>query len=166
MLRNARAADESALLPIYTHELVERFLTFDGVDALHFSGIFRNLLESGDFFVYEVEGTVVGFYFGSDRLTHGFIFHNGHYATLDYPHAPRTFLVGITNAGKIIGNAFFPATPSNKPFLYENGTFKVISLPHSVSGSPNLMSISPRRGLILGVTGDYPNRQGFIATCQ
>src|SRR5262245_64683621 len=61
MLRIARAADAPALFPIYTPELVERFLTFDGVDALHFSGIFRNLLESGDFFVYEVEGTVVGF---------------------------------------------------------------------------------------------------------
>ena len=61
MLRIACAADEPALFPIYTHELVERFLTFDGVDALRFSGIFRNLLESGDFFLYEVEGTVVGF---------------------------------------------------------------------------------------------------------
>jgi hypothetical protein len=30
MLRIARAADEPALFPIYTHELVERFLTFDG----------------------------------------------------------------------------------------------------------------------------------------
>lgn len=61
MLRIARAADEPALFPIYTHELVERFLTFDGVDAQRFSGIFRNLLENGDFFIYEVEGTVVGF---------------------------------------------------------------------------------------------------------
>jgi putative acetyltransferase len=61
MLRIARAADEPALFPIYTHELVERFLTFDGVDAQRFSAIFRNLLESGDFFVYEADGTVVGF---------------------------------------------------------------------------------------------------------
>ena len=61
MLRIARAADERSLLPIYTHELVERFLTFDGVDAQRFSGIFRNLLESGNFFVYEVDGAIVGF---------------------------------------------------------------------------------------------------------
>ena len=61
MLRIARAQDEQVLLPIYTHELVERFLTFDGVDAQRFSGIFRKLLEDGDFFVYEVDGTVVGF---------------------------------------------------------------------------------------------------------
>jgi ribosomal protein S18 acetylase RimI-like enzyme len=61
MLRIARAADEQLLFPIYTHELVERFLTFDGVDAQRFSGIFRNLLESGDFFIYEVDGAIVGF---------------------------------------------------------------------------------------------------------
>jgi GNAT superfamily N-acetyltransferase len=61
MLWIARAADGPGLFPIYTHDLVERFLTFDGVDAHRFSGIFRSPLESGDFFVYEVDGTVVGF---------------------------------------------------------------------------------------------------------
>jgi putative acetyltransferase len=61
MLRVARTEDEQRLLSIYTHELVERFLTFDGVDAQHFSGILRKLLEDGDFFVYEADGTVVGF---------------------------------------------------------------------------------------------------------
>ena len=44
MLRNARAEDEQALFPIYTHELVERFLTFDGVDERRFGEIFRELL--------------------------------------------------------------------------------------------------------------------------
>jgi ribosomal protein S18 acetylase RimI-like enzyme len=61
MLRTARIEDEQALFRIYTHELVERFLTFDGVDAQRFSGIFRKLLEDGDFFVYEADGTAVGF---------------------------------------------------------------------------------------------------------
>ena len=61
MLRVACTEDEQWLFPIYTHELVERYLTFDGVDAQRFSSIFRKLLEDGDFFVYEAEGTVVGF---------------------------------------------------------------------------------------------------------
>jgi len=61
MLGIARAADEQPLFPIYTHELIERFLTFDGVDEHRFRGIFRSLLESGDFFVYEVDRTIVGF---------------------------------------------------------------------------------------------------------
>jgi ribosomal protein S18 acetylase RimI-like enzyme len=61
MLRVARTEDEQDLLPIYTHELVERFLTFDSVDAQRFSDIFRKLLEGGDFFVYEADAAVVGF---------------------------------------------------------------------------------------------------------
>jgi putative acetyltransferase len=61
MLRIARSADEHALFPLYTHELVERFLTFDGIDAERFSDIFRNLLADGDFYVYETDGSVVGF---------------------------------------------------------------------------------------------------------
>jgi len=105
------------------------------------------------------EGTVVGFYFGSDRLTHGFIFHNGQWATLDYPLASATFLVGITNAGKIIGDAI--GNGFNHAFLYENGAFKIISL----RGPKGLLSISPKRGLILGITGGA-GTPVFIAKCQ
>lgn len=61
MLRIASPADERPLFPIYTHELVERFLTFDDVDAQRFGAIFRSLLESGNFYVYEVDGAIVGF---------------------------------------------------------------------------------------------------------
>lgn len=61
MLRMARAEDERALLPIYTHEQVERFLTFDNVDAQRFSAIFGQLIKDGNFFVYEADRTLVGF---------------------------------------------------------------------------------------------------------
>jgi len=109
-------------------------------------------------------GTVVGSYFTPDNSAHGFIFHNGQWATLDYPHASDTVLVGITNAGKIIGNAF--KNISITPFLYENGTFKEISVPNSAPGEPKLMSISPKQGLILGVTGVTVSQSAFIAQCQ
>jgi hypothetical protein len=55
----ARAEDERALLPIHTHQHVERFLTFDNVDAQRFSAIFGQLLQDGNFFVklgFEREG--------------------------------------------------------------------------------------------------------------
>ncbi|PYV65747.1 MAG: hypothetical protein DMG97_31410 [Acidobacteria bacterium] len=107
------------------------------------------------------DGTVVGFYFGSDRLTHGFIFHNGQWATLDYPHASATFPAGITNAGKIVGGAI--GNTFNHAFLYETGTFKIISLPNG--GPKGLLSISPKQGLILGITGGA-GTPAFIAKCQ
>jgi len=111
-------------------------------------------------------GTVVGYYFARDYSVHGFIFHNGQWATLDYPNASDTVLVGITNAGKIIGNAFFLGTASRESFLYQNGTFKVISIPNSDPGTRGLMSISPKQGLILGTASDVPGSPAFIARCQ
>src|SRR5262249_16857030 len=100
-------------------------------------------------------GTVVGTY--RDKLTdlhHGFIFHNGQWATLDYPNASDTLLFGITNAGQIIGSA-------GPQFIYENGTFKVISVPNKPGSS--LVSISPKQGLILGRA---TATQGFTSKCQ
>ena len=100
-------------------------------------------------------GTVVGTYkHTTGGRNHGFIFHNGQWATLDYPHALDTRLFGITNAGQIIGSA-------GSLFLYENGTFKVISVPNSAY--PELLSISPKQGLILGRN---TATQAFIAKCQ
>jgi probable HAF family extracellular repeat protein len=107
-------------------------------------------------------GTVVGFYEDPNApLTHGFIFHNGQWATLDYPNAWNTGLIGITNAGKVIGYA--QTNTFAGYFLYENGTFKVISVPNS--GNPDLLSISPKQGLILGTT-ELVGSPAFIAQCQ
>jgi len=70
---------------------------------------------------------VVGTYNNGDYVVHGFIFHKGKWATLDYPHASFTVLVGITNDGKIIGTAAgLENFTKTKLFLYQNGTFKVI----------------------------------------
>lgn len=109
-------------------------------------------------------GTVVGSYSALDNSVHGFIFHNGQWATLDYPKASGTVLVGITDAGEIIGTAL--ANASRTLFLYENGTFKVISVPNSDPGTRSLMSISPKQGLILGVTTAFTGDPAFIAQCQ
>ena len=111
-------------------------------------------------------GAVVGTYRDTNGHLHGFIFHNGQWATLDYPQASDTVPVGITNGGQIIGNAYFLNGPRTL-FLYENGTFKVISVPNSATGSPILMSISPKQELILGrkTTGTTAG-PGFIAKCQ
>ena len=85
----------------------------------------------------------------------GFIYHNGQWATLNYPNAVFTNLVGISNAGVIIGNA-----DTDGGFLYENGAFKIISAPN---GSPTtVVGISPKLGLIVG-TG---TSGGFIAKCN
>jgi len=110
-------------------------------------------------------GIVVGLYEAPDASVHGFIFNKGQWATLDYPHASFTVLVGITNDGRIIGTAD-TVNFSTKQFLYENGTFKVISVPNLNPGTGGLLSISPKRGLILGVTTANAGDPAFIAQCQ
>ena len=111
-------------------------------------------------------GFVVGSYTEGDYVWHGFIFHKGKWATLDYPKAPTTFLVGITNDGRIFGTAS-GLNFSIKHFLYKNGAFKVISIPHEDPSLAELRSISTKRGLILGVTdGRHTGSPAFIALCQ
>lgn len=105
-------------------------------------------------------GTVVGSYFvgpsGVQLPENGFIYQSGQWATLNYPNATFTHLVGISNAGVVVGNA----VDTDGGFLYENGTFKRISDP---KGSPtNVIGISPKLGLILGTS----NSGGFVATCK
>jgi probable HAF family extracellular repeat protein len=111
-------------------------------------------------------GFVVGAYETADGVVHGFIFHKGQLATLDYPHALFTVLVGITNEGKIIGYAGVGVYASVTLFLYKNGTFKIISVPHTVPDFGTLKSITPKRGLILGVTDFRTGKPAFIAQCQ
>jgi hypothetical protein len=112
------------------------------------------------------DGTVVGYYvLGNGSRFHGFIYDKGQWATLDLPKVSSTALVGITNTGVIIGTGY-KLDFSPLPFLYENGTFKVISVPNSIPGTTGLTSISPKRGLILGGARFSPGRMAFIATCQ
>jgi probable HAF family extracellular repeat protein len=73
-------------------------------------------------------GVIVGF----TRLPyHAFIYHNGKWATLKYPHAIATWLYGISNAGVIVGNAEL-SDGSNRGFLYERGTFKNVIPPNTI----------------------------------
>jgi hypothetical protein len=109
-------------------------------------------------------GIVVGLYEAPDSSVHGFIFRKGQWATLDYPNASFTALVGITNAGKIIGTA--DVNFSTTHFLYDNGTFKVIPVPNSDPDTTALRSISPKQGLILGTTTNYAGDPAFIAQCD
>src|SRR3954469_505235 len=61
-------------------------------------------------------GAIVGTYTVSDNQSHGFIYFQGAWATLNYLNAGGyTELHGISNAGVILGN------PQGGPFIYEGG---------------------------------------------
>jgi uncharacterized membrane protein len=106
-------------------------------------------------------GTIVGWF----NNTHGFIFHNGAWALLDWPKPTSgTELRGISNGGVIVGVSH--DTQQGTSFLYANGTFKVIKIPNSFL--TNVSGIAPD-GLIVGMTnlnGNQSGWRGFTATCH
>jgi hypothetical protein len=107
------------------------------------------------------QGMIVGSYFvgpaGVQLPQNGFIYYQGKWATLNYPAALFTDLVGVSNKGVIAGNT----TDLNVAFLYENGKFKTIVGPKGVGVT--VTGISPRLGLIVGLGGP---KGGFLAKCQ
>jgi YVTN family beta-propeller protein len=108
-------------------------------------------------------GTIIGNFNTIDENSHGFIYRKGSFARLDYPSSTWTGLLGISNAGMIVGNT--KVSGSVFPFLYQDGLFKVISPPRAFATI--VLDISPRLGLIMGdaVFKTGPNK-GFIAKCQ
>ena len=115
------------------------------------------------------DGIVVGFYspVSPPSQPHGFIYHNGHWATLDFPNTPQyTALTGVTNSGIVFGNTFDPFFESaTTAFLYRRGRFEVI--PSSQHGYVVVDAISLIRGLILGEAVDPDGlRHPLIADCK
>ena len=111
-------------------------------------------------------GVIVGYY-GDGTLirsgtkhVEGFIYRNGQWATLDYPdpNTTQTWLSGISNAGVIVGHADFG------PFLYANGTFKLIQAPNATY--TYVFGIAPGGGLIAGYAAFSDGLHGFTATCH
>jgi hypothetical protein len=109
-------------------------------------------------------GVIAGSYVSPGAINgalswHGFIYHNGQWATVDYPgNNVDTFLLGISNAGLIIGEV----EPLGPPiyFMYANGVFKQIDVPNS--------SFTQVSGISAGgvISGTVDFNQGFTATCQ
>jgi len=108
-------------------------------------------------------GTVVGSFVGSNGQ-HGFLYHSGSWAQVDYPsRSPgNTQLVGISNANVVIGN--FQRLSTYISFLDANGVFENISAPNA--DSTNATGISGN-GLISGnaAFSDGSTKE-FTATCK
>lgn len=110
-------------------------------------------------------GVIVGSYADGTLIrsgtkhVEGFIYRNGQWATLDYPdpNTTQTSLVGISNAGMIVGFADFG------PFLYANSTFKLIQVPNATY--TYVYGIAPG-GLISGYAVLTDGLHGFTATCR
>ena len=113
--------------------------------------------DSGVIVGYYADGTLIR---SGTKYVQGFIYRSGQWATLDYPdpNTTQTWLVGISNAGVIVGYADFG------PFLYANGTFKLIQAPNATF--TYVYGIAPGGGLIAGHAVFSDGIHGFTATCH
>lgn len=117
-------------------------------------------------------GTIVGTAGGNygPQVSHGLIFHKGSWAKLDFPGLAFTQLTGISNSGVIVGNGNTSTSqfgPPSTPFIYERGTFRVISPPNTLSGTTSVTGISLKLGMIVGSALNLNNKPiGFISQCQ
>src|SRR5687768_7130307 len=62
MRRLATPQDIEAVHAIYSHEAVLPYLTYERMPLADFGPIYQALLDSGVFFVWEVDGAIAGFY--------------------------------------------------------------------------------------------------------
>ncbi|HXU16107.1 MAG TPA: hypothetical protein VN708_13335 [Terriglobales bacterium] len=111
-----------------------------------------------------VVGSVVGL--KGSVAVNGFVYYKGQWATLNYPNAVITEPWGISNSGAIIGNAELFGMGAKVPFLYQNGTFKFISVPNAQANSTFVWGISSRQGIILGTVSLSTGGKSFIAKCN
>jgi probable HAF family extracellular repeat protein len=90
--------------------------------------------------------------------SHGFVYENGSYTTLDFPGAQATSAFAINDAGTVVGYYLINNTGPHA-FLYKNGTFSTIDFPGSgYTVATSINSIGAVAGLFSGSTGVH----GFI----
>ncbi len=110
-------------------------------------------------------GTVVGDFVGSgtDGSSHGFLYHGGSWAQVDYPNGPgNTQLVGISNTNVVVGH--FQMLSTYISFMYANGVFKDIFVPNA--DSTQVTDISAN-GVISGNAAYSDGSvKEFTATCK
>ena len=99
MRRLANPQDIEAVHAIYSHEAVLPYLTYERMPLDDFRPIYRQLLDSGSFYVWDIDGEVAGFY-KATRLP-GRVSHVGQLGTLAVD--PRRHGQGVAQA--MIGDA-------------------------------------------------------------
>ena len=110
-------------------------------------------------------GTVVGSFIGSgtDGSSHGFLYHGGSWAQVDFPNGPgNTQLVGISSKNVVVGH--FQMLSTFISFMYANGVFKDIFVPNA--DTTQVTDISAN-GVISGNAAYSDGSvKEFTATCK
>ncbi len=101
-------------------------------------------------------GDIVGFYYDSSFIIHGFLLSNGSFTTIDAPGGQTftsTFLSDISQQGDIVGYSVNKGIKDHA-FLLRNGEFFPINIPGADSAAANGISA-------LGIVGGFTDSSGL-----
>jgi len=103
-------------------------------------------------------GVIVGQYYDSAGVFHGYVLDHGRGTTIDDPNGSNTLCADINASGVIVGEYTAP-DGDNHGFRYENGKFKEIA-PDNLSGADGINE----QGLIVGGFAhcDFCQQHGFL----
>src|SRR5580700_8360365 len=98
-------------------------------------------------------GLVTGYYSDTSSVTHGFLWRNGAFKTVDYPGAAYTLLFGVSNRGVAIGYYGDGTTNHTVTYTVQSGAWAALpDIPDysqnegTASTTPAWRSESPSRG--------------------
>ena len=90
-------------------------------------------------------GIIVGQYYDSQGVFHGFKLDHGKGTTIDDPNGTDTICYGINSSGSIVGSYTSSSTGQNRGFLYKDGKFTDIA-PGALSGASGIND----NGIVVG----------------
>jgi hypothetical protein len=100
---------------------------------------------------------VVGSYFDSADVVHGFVYRQGKFSAVNFPAATATEVQGINDLGDIVGTYQLPGPLNFHGFMRHSGVFSTIDDPDATFGTVAFgMSKTGK------IVGSYDNAQGFV----
>jgi uncharacterized membrane protein len=100
---------------------------------------------------------VVGSYFDSADVVHGFVYRQGKFSAVNFPGASATEVLGINDFGDIVGVYQLPGPLNFHGFLRHNGVLSSIDDPNATFGTM-AFGISKTGEVV----GSYDNADGFV----
>jgi hypothetical protein len=105
------------------------------------------------------QGTIVGQYFTSDGLSHGFLLRRGNYTRIDVPGAIRTNALAINVLGQIVGRYDTPDGRAHG-YLLSGGAFTTVDFP-GAAGFTTMTDINPSGQMVGRYRGTDGRFHGF-----
>ncbi|HLJ26679.1 MAG TPA: hypothetical protein VKY85_08210 [Candidatus Angelobacter sp.] len=104
-------------------------------------------------------GIVVGQFFDSNFNSHGFLFSDGSFQTIDFPGAASTFPVGLNNEAVIVGG-YLDSQFVEHGYIQEKNRFTTVDFPGATG---TILEQNNSRGLIVGeFTDSAGNTHSFL----